>query len=103
MFFYVVIIKAVRDGNYSENNFPFLFCEATGVPVPRRISWYFNNTKLNSNGKYNEHISIHSSSIINALTISKLSSYDAGTYTCKATNTAGSVTSSGTVTVLGKQ
>ena len=102
MFFYVVIIKEVQDRNYTENNTISLLCEVTGVPIPH-ISWYFNNTKLNNNRKYIESISIHSNSIITTLIILKLSSYDAGIYICKATNTAGNVTSSGTVTVQGKQ
>lgn len=92
----------VQDGNYIENSTAPLLCGATGIPIPN-ISWYFNNTKLANNGKYIISISIHPSSIRNTLIILMLSSYDAGMYTCKATNIAGSVISSGTVTVWGKQ
>ena len=91
----------VQDGNYIENSMAPLLCRATGIPIPN-VSWYFNNTKLTNNRKYIITTSIHLSSRGSTLII-KLSSYDAGTYTCKATNIAGSVTSSGTVTVWGKQ
>ena len=94
----------VPDGNYIESSTASLSCEATGVPIPQ-ISWYFNKTKLNNDEKYIISISIQRNRNItrNTLIILMLSSYDAGTYTCNATNTAGSVTSFGTVTVLGKQ
>ena len=97
---YLVITMEVQDGNYIENSRAPLLCRATGVPIPD-ISWYFNNTKLTNNGKYIIPTSTHPG--MGSTLIILLSSYDAGTYTCKATNIAGSVTSSGTVTVWGKQ
>ena len=78
-------------------------CQATGEPVPN-VSWYFNGNILNISdaSKYNISNSINGTSAISLLLIANIQSSDVGTYTCHAENILDTDTSSGTLTVNGK-
>ena len=92
----------IQNENYYEKEPASFRCEAAGVPIPE-ISWYFNNMKLKFDGKHIISISRSSGHIRGTLLILNISSFDVGTYICEVTNTAGSVNSSGILTVYGKQ
>lgn len=81
---------------FIEGQEAILHCEATGIPVPR-ITWYFNGNKLNLSSISSSRFNFVSNSWI----ISEVMPYNVGTYTCVATNIAGSAASSGIVTVNG--
>jgi len=79
-----------------------LSCKATGEPVPL-IEWYFNYTKVNmtQSSKYILSSPINLNYTFSTLIIFSFASLDVGTYTCNATNIAGSVTSSGELRING--
>ena len=58
-------------------------CQATGKPVPF-IDWYFNGAKVNttSSVKYSLSSPISTDYVHSTLIILKVTSLDAGTYTC---------------------
>ena len=91
----------IRD---QEDNVTFL-CQAVGEPVPD-ISWYFNDVMINvsdNSSKYMiESRSLNITTTENTLTVYNVASSDVGTYTCNASNTIGSVTRSGILTVTSK-
>ena len=101
-FFCAVITTVVQNENYYEKEAASFHCEAAGFPIPE-VSWYFKNMKLKFDGKHIISISRPSGFIRSTLLILNLSSFDVGTYICEVTNTAGSATSSGILTVYGKQ
>ena len=74
-------------------------CQAIGEPFPV-ISWCFNSAiiDVSDDSKYN----IATSNGESSLTISNVQSSDAGTYICNTTNVIGMDTSSGILTVNGK-
>ena len=75
-------------------------CRATGEPVPA-ISWYFNDVPVDvtDTTKYNV---VSPSLGQSTIRINDVQSSDVGTYTCNATNVVSSNTSSGVLTVNGK-
>jgi len=79
-------------------------CQATGEPVPA-ISWYLNSALVDEANtmKYTiSMMSLNTTTISNTLTIISVGSCDMGTYTCNATNTVSTDSSSGVLTVNGK-
>ena len=73
-------------------------CTADGIPTPE-LSWYNNaGDKLETNGD----IEIANKSGSSILTIKKVNSRDAGTYTCKANNSAGTAEALDVLAVLCK-
>ena len=79
-------------------------CLATGEPVPT-ISWYFNDVPADVTNTAKYFVSVTSLNVTNnrsRLLIMSVQSSDVGTYTCNATNVVFSDTSSGVLTVIGK-
>ena len=76
-----------------------------GEPVPN-ISWYFNDVTINVSDNSSKYMivsrSLNITTTENTLTVYNVTSSDVGTYTCNASNTIGSDTSSGTLTVTGE-
>ena len=104
--YYIVqaeIITNVIDLLENENNTVTFSCQAIGEPVPT-ITWYFNGVMVNvsDTSKYNITSSVNETSVKNFLTITNAQSSDVGTYTCHAKNIIGTDTSSGILTVNGK-
>ena len=91
----------IRD---QEDNVTFL-CQAVGEPVPD-ISWYFNDVMINVSDNSSKYLiesrSLNITTTENTLTVYNVASSDVGTYTCNASNTIGSVTRSGILTVTSK-
>lgn len=73
-----------------------LECKVSGSP-PISVAWFQNGHKLVSGEKYQ----ISFSDNLCILEVNSLSHSDTGTYTCKATNTAGSDECSAVLTVQG--
>ena len=98
------ISPQVMDQAQDEDNDAFFACQATGEPVPI-ITWYFNDIPVDESNtmKYTiEMTSLNTTTINNTLTIMSVESSDVGTYTCNATNVVSTDTSSGVLTVNGK-
>ena len=79
-------------------------CLATGEPVPT-ISWYLNDVPVDVTDATKYTVSMTSFNVTtnsSRLTIMSVQSSDVGTYTCNATNVVSSGTSSGVLTVIGK-
>lgn len=76
---------------------PLFSCSATGLPVPS-ITWRRGTTTISSGS----HFAISSSSGSSSLRIYGITLSDDGTYSCYASNSQGSVTSSFTINVEGK-
>ena len=87
-----------------EDSVTFL-CQAVGEPVPD-ISWYFNDVMINVSDNSSKYMivsrSLNITTTENTLTVYNVTSSDVGTYTCNASNTIGSVKSSGILTVNSK-
>ena len=85
-------------------NVTFL-CRAVGEPVPN-ISWYFNGVMINVSDSTSKYMimsrSLNITTTENTLTVYNLTSPDAGTYTCNASNFIGSAKASGILTVTSK-
>ena len=82
----------------------FFSCQASGEPVPT-ISWYFNDVPVDVTDTTKYTVSMTSLNVTtnsSRLTIMSVQSSDVGTYTCNATNVVSSDTSSGVLTVIGK-
>ena len=90
-------------GNQTEN-VTFL-CQAVGEPVPD-IIWYFNGVMINVSDNSSKYMimsrSLNITTTENTLTVYNVTSSDVGTYTCNSSNTIGSATSSGILTVTSK-
>ena len=92
------------DQTQNEESRASFTCQATGEPIPT-ISWYFNGAAVNEANtmKYTiSMMSLNTTTINNALTITNVQSSDVGTYTCNATNVVSSDTSSGVLTITGE-
>ena len=95
-------------------------CTVVGDPLPS-ISWYFsgdvlsNKTMLmlpfDAEGRIVDDVlntlslnstTIHSTTIHSSLNLDEIASYIAGNYTCKASNSLGSVNETAVLTVHGK-
>ena len=89
--------------NQSEN-IAFL-CQAVGRPAPD-ISWYFNGVMINVSDNSSKYMimsrSLNITTTENTLTVYNVTSPDAGTYTCNASNYIGNATTSGILTVTSK-
>ena len=85
-------------------NVTFL-CRAVGEPAPN-ISWYFNGVMINVSDNSSKYMimsrSFNITTTENTLTVYNLTSPDAGTYTCNASNFIGSTKASGILTVTSK-
>ena len=80
-------------------------CQFSGEPIPI-IRWYLNGVPVDSSDTMKYTISVMPLNIsinINTLTIMNVELSDVGTYTCNATNVLSSDTSSGVLTINGKQ
>ena len=86
------------------DNVTFL-CQAVGEPVPD-ISWYFNDVMINVSDNSSKYMivsrSLNITTTENTLTVYNVTSSDVGTYTCNASNTIGSDTDFGILTVISK-
>jgi len=96
-----VINQTLNDGDTA-----LFTCQATGNPIPN-ISWYFNGVPVKKDNatKYNimiSEMSLNSIAKSSTLTIMNVQSPDIGTYTCEAINFASTDTSSGVLTIKGK-
>ena len=107
MFFIVTpcIEKEIDDvTSDQEENITFL-CEAMGEPIPD-ISWFFNDVMINVSENSNKYMivsrSLNLTTTENALKVYNVTSFDVGTYTCNASNTFGSNTNFGILTVTSK-
>ena len=80
-------------------------CQTVNEPVPD-ISWYFNGVMINVSDNSSKYMimsrSLNITTTENTLTVYNVTSTDVGTYTCNSSNIIGSVTSSGTLTVISK-
>jgi len=90
----------VKSQVYNIGHTAIFSCQATGEPVPS-IEWYFNGAKVNTTStlKYSLSSPISTDYVHSTLIILNVTSLDVGTYTCRATNMAGSVTSLGLLTI----
>ncbi|XP_061680955.1 hemicentin-1 isoform X2 [Syngnathoides biaculeatus] len=87
---YPVFTKLLADVSLSKGDRLLLDCGVSGIPPPR-ITWAFNNKII---PVHYDHMSGHSE-----LVIERVSKEDAGTYTCMAENSVGSIKSLGFVHV----
>ena len=88
----------------NEEETAFFTCQATGTPIPN-ISWYFNGVPVDMGNTTKYTISemlLNAISKSSTLIVMNVESYDVGIYTCKAVNFASTDTSSGVLTVNGK-
>ena len=89
--------------NQTEN--VIFVCQAMGEPVPD-ISWYLNGAMINVSDNSSKYMimsrSLNITTTENTLTINNLTSPDAGTYTCNASNFIGSAETSGILTITSK-
>ena len=91
----------MADVTQNETSLVFFSCNAIGEPAPS-ISWHFNDVMIIASGnKYRLSYGGVPGRAESSLTISNLTSSDAGTYTCHAENVVGSVNISGILTVNG--
>ena len=90
-------------GNQTDN-ITFL-CQAVGEPVPN-ISWYFNDVMINVSDNSSKYMimsrSLNITTTENTLTVYNVTSLDAGTYTCNASNFISNAETSGILTVTSK-
>ena len=99
--FEVLVNNEIRN---QEENVKFL-CQTVGEPVPD-ISWYFNDVMINESDNSSKYMimsrSLNITTTENTLTVYNITTSDVGTYTCNSSNTVGSVTSFGILTVTSK-
>uniref|UniRef100_A0A3Q2YR82 Hemicentin 1 n=1 Tax=Hippocampus comes TaxID=109280 RepID=A0A3Q2YR82_HIPCM len=86
---YPVFTELLGDISVNKGERLLLDCGVSGIPLPR-ITWAFNNNII----PHYDHMSGHSE-----LVIERVSKEDAGTYTCVAENSVGSIKSLGLVNV----
>ena len=98
----LVIHLRMMNQTYKNEETAVFTCQATGKPVPL-IEWYFNDIKVDEINSTNYILSspISGDYILSTLIILNATWLDKGTYTCNASNVAGSVTSSGQLTING--
>ncbi|XP_019730956.1 hemicentin-1 isoform X3 [Hippocampus comes] len=87
---YPVFTELLGDISVNKGERLLLDCGVSGIPLPR-ITWAFNNNII---PVHYDHMSGHSE-----LVIERVSKEDAGTYTCVAENSVGSIKSLGLVNV----
>jgi len=98
------ISPEVTDQTVSNLDTALFTCQATGTPIPN-INWYFNGAPVDKGDltKYAiSEMSLNAIAKSSTLTVINAESSDIGTYTCKAVNFKSTDTSSGMLTVNGK-
>ena len=77
---------------------PSFTCTASGTPLPT-ISWQRGSGAISSGGQFTITESSDGSGVSSTLAVSNVQLSDAGTYSCSASNSEGTVSSSFTLTV----
>ena len=94
------ITTSPGDAVYLRGESPQFTCTATGLPLPS-ISWLRDGSALSTGAKYSITSTSDDSLVTSTLIVLNLVLTDTGTFTCSASNSEGTVSSSYTLTVEG--